>query len=304
MTKKFIYVFFLLFGGRINFTHSQIGVKFAPDSSRWSTEFFYYININTTVHGFNNLQIKGDTIINGKYCQKLYGNSSQYFDTTCLQYNSYIHYNNRKLYADTLLINDFNLNAGDTFNLYVSDFCMNHNGYYKFPVDYTDSIYYGNKWRKRIVFKQISGFNFGCPIRWVEGMGDIDHGLAVGGINFYGFVEQATCTGFARLNCFQEQGLSAYGMYCYNGPCTTGLNEINNESNISIYPNPSAGIFIIESPKHISSIEISNFIGEKIYSSFLCSNKLEIDLSQKPQGIYFIKANSGLGIVIKKIIIQ
>ena len=86
--------------------------------------------------------------------------------------------------------------------------------------------------------------------------------------------------------------------------CVTGINNYDSQNQISISPNPSTGIFIIQSSNKISNIEISNLIGEKIYSSVLYSNKSEIDLTKQPQGIYFIKINSEKGTDTKKIIIQ
>jgi hypothetical protein len=223
-----------------------------------------------------------------------------------LQYNSYIHYNNRKLYNDTLLINDFNLNAGDTFNLYVQDFCQSHNGYYKFPVDYTDSMYYGNKWRKRIVFKQVSGFNFGNPVTWVEGIGDIYHGLAVGGINFYGFVEQATCAGFARLNCFQEQGYAPFGLYCYNGSCTTGIIEIMDGHDISLFPNPTTDNILLENlPSEKITLRITNIFGQVIYFTQLENEQtFFLSLEEQSSGIYFLLLQTQSGFLFNKKIIK
>ncbi|MBI4931003.1 MAG: T9SS type A sorting domain-containing protein [Bacteroidetes bacterium] len=83
-----------------------------------------------------------------------------------------------------------------------------------------------------------------------------------------------------------------------------GINENSDGSdfNIFISPNPSNGIFTIQSPNKISNIEISNLIGEKIYSSKVNSSQTEIDLTKQPQGIYFIKVNSEKGTSIKKLI--
>lgn len=57
----------------------------------------------------------------------------------------------------------------------------------------------------------------------------------------------------------------------------------------------------------IFSLEIINILGEKIYSSqtipiAIGTNKSEIDLSNQPQGIYFIKVISEKGTTVKKLI--
>ena len=93
--------------------------------------------------------------------------------------------------------------------------------------------------------------------------------------------------------------------------CTTvDVNEITQEDLINIYPNPSNGIFSIQSSEKISAIEIINVLGEKIYSldpstSLRVTNqKAEINLSKQPKGIYFIKINSENEITTRKIIIE
>lgn len=83
----------------------------------------------------------------------------------------------------------------------------------------------------------------------------------------------------------------------------TGVDELSNASNISVFPNPSKGILIIKSERKISIIEIENILGEKIYSSVINSNKSEIDLSNQVNGIYFINIKADQGTATKKIII-
>ncbi len=73
----------------------------------------------------------------------------------------------------------------------------------------------------------------------------------------------------------------------------SGINEISSKDEINVYPNPSNGIFTIESRAEISSIEITNILGEKISTCSLNSKKTEIDLSNQPKGIYFYKIITG-----------
>jgi hypothetical protein len=176
--KKIIYFLFpLLISPNL---YAQItGSPFAPNDTRWSTRNRVCFSITNCPIWWNNFQITGDTVINNKYYQRLDTNTSYYFDTSCLGFVNYFYYENRKLYVDTFLLYDFNLNAGDTFNLYVSSIPLcSHNGYYPMIVDSVDSVYYGSSWRKRITFFQMSGFAFG-PIVWVEGIGDINYGFNI-----------------------------------------------------------------------------------------------------------------------------
>lgn len=62
-------------------------------------------------------------------------------------------------------------------------------------------------------------------------------------------------------------------------------NDLSNE-NTYLLPNPSTGIFTIQSSEKISSVEIMNVLGEKVYSSTLNSKQATITL-KVPNGIYF-----------------
>ncbi len=91
---------------------------------------------------------------------------------------------------------------------------------------------------------------------------------------------------------------------------TTSINEnqILPEINISIYPNPTTGMFIIEGAG-IKNIEITNISGQVVYDRNLQGLKnleglIQVDLSKQPKGIYFIKIMSNNIISVKKIIIQ
>ena len=82
---------------------------------------------------------------------------------------------------------------------------------------------------------------------------------------------------------------------------TTNINEKQNNSNISIYPNPTMGVFKISSDIKINSIEIYNILGEKIFNQNYTN---EINLSNYGKGIYFIKFYNGRNEYSQKIIVQ
>lgn len=83
----------------------------------------------------------------------------------------------------------------------------------------------------------------------------------------------------------------------------TGVDELRNPFNISVFPNPSGGLFTIKSERK-SIVEIENLCGEKIYSCVIYPNKSEIDLSNQSNGIYFINIKTEQDIVTQKIIIN
>ncbi|MBI4932218.1 MAG: T9SS type A sorting domain-containing protein [Bacteroidetes bacterium] len=93
-----------------------------------------------------------------------------------------------------------------------------------------------------------------------------------------------------------------------------GVPENNLEDNTSISPNPTSGIFSIQSSEKISAVEIMNVLGAKVYSlnpvgnnsngvNHLLTHSL-IDLSSQPSGIYFLQIKTDEGSATKKLIIQ
>jgi hypothetical protein len=81
---------------------------------------------------------------------------------------------------------------------------------------------------------------------------------------------------------------------------------LGDENGMEVFPNPSNGLFSI---KHESNqqqtIEIFNLTGEKIYSktnNFKATN--DIDISNSPKGIYFVKIYDGEKNHTEKIVVQ
>ncbi len=89
----------------------------------------------------------------------------------------------------------------------------------------------------------------------------------------------------------------------YIDTCSTvGISEISNSNYISVYPNPSQGRFSIEAK---GDLAIYNVLGEKIYTEKLVSEKTEIDLADKPKGIYFYQITAEeKNIVTGKLVVQ
>ena len=78
-----------------------------------------------------------------------------------------------------------------------------------------------------------------------------------------------------------------------------------NKSAIQIFPNPSNGKFMVEAKEAPIPIEMNiyNAMGENVFENKMISEKSEINLSDKPKGVYFIHLKSGNAIMNKKIVI-
>ncbi len=92
----------------------------------------------------------------------------------------------------------------------------------------------------------------------------------------------------------------------HNTNLATGISQnFLLEGEFEVSPNPSNGIFKISGSNYkILSVGVFNIIGEKIYRSETINLKTEIDLSNQPNGIYFINIKTDAGIILQKIIIN
>ena len=84
----------------------------------------------------------------------------------------------------------------------------------------------------------------------------------------------------------------------------TGLQNINAGSGISIYPNPSKGVFNISSSSTFMNVTIINALGQIVLEESLKSNLSTIDLSKMSKGIYYLKASTNEGTKLFKLILE
>lgn len=86
---------------------------------------------------------------------------------------------------------------------------------------------------------------------------------------------------------------------------TVGINELMRNEQIYVCPNPSGGVFqIVNSKYQTLKLDIYNIIGEVIYSSSDINSHIKIDLSNKQNGVYFLRIETINEIVTTKIIIN
>jgi hypothetical protein len=85
---------------------------------------------------------------------------------------------------------------------------------------------------------------------------------------------------------------------------TTLLNEIQLSNKVLISPNPSHGLFTLSGIDIASEINIFSSVGVLIYSSRTKEKEIQVDLSDKPNGVYFVELVSDKARSIQKLIIQ
>ena len=105
-----------------------------------------------------------------------------------------------------------------------------------------------------------------------------------------------------QLKTFHD---AAASLVDFKGCTATTTNEITQDgSTVSVFPNPSPGMFSIHSSENINSVEVVNLLGQKIYSTVTLSESVNLSLMDMRSGIYFLKIKNQNGIHTKKIIVQ
>lgn len=83
----------------------------------------------------------------------------------------------------------------------------------------------------------------------------------------------------------------------------SSVNELIN-TQISVSPNPSSGFIYLNSPALIESITVYSVIGQMVLKQSPKSKSFKVDLSQFPEGVYYIKIDKHNSIITNKIIIN
>ncbi|MFZ4800096.1 MAG: T9SS type A sorting domain-containing protein [Bacteroidia bacterium] len=82
-----------------------------------------------------------------------------------------------------------------------------------------------------------------------------------------------------------------------------GINNLtNNNSTISIFPNPTNGLVQIQSPITIQSILVFDITGKQLLQQAPNTQTDEINISNLPQGLYQIHVQTAMGVLVKKLV--
>ena len=92
-------------------------------------------------------------------------------------------------------------------------------------------------------------------------------------------------------------------------PCGGAILEVKEavkENNaLSIYPNPFANQFLVSyQPSNQTIVEVFSLLGQKVVSQQITQHLTLLDLSNEPNGVYFVRVTDGKEVVTKKVIKQ
>jgi hypothetical protein len=79
--------------------------------------------------------------------------------------------------------------------------------------------------------------------------------------------------------------------------------EVDLSNTISIHPNPTAGLFVLESSNSkIENIKVFNVLGECVYQSEIKNSKSEINMSGYSKGVYFVQITTDKATINRKLV--
>lgn len=107
-----------------------------------------------------------------------------------------------------------------------------------------------------------------------------------------------TVTGADTHNCQDKAVITISVGICY------GVEEIQGQSDVRLFPNPSTGEFTVHSDSDIN-LNIISQIGQVVKTiSLSASNNHTLEINDLPSGIYFIVGSNSQGTVKKKMVIS
>ncbi len=262
---------------------SQDYIKFPTSDALWNFKIIESINPPYEWTIIDSLGQK-ITIDNQEYIEVHIGSSivGAIRDDTVTR-KVYFHNNNN----ETILY-DFSVNVGDTVFYNHEDY-----NYYK-TVEYISYVDINGQQRK--MFHLLNSL-FDMPDYWIEGIGSVyrygllnplNPGIVMDGSTpYFGCFTHDTISYFVDSTCLGD---------C---PCTDWLVEImeniNSDTEIVIFPNPTKNVLTIEflsSINHYESFEIFSCLGELVLNQeFFNERQIEINLEFLSKGIYYIRLN-------------
>jgi hypothetical protein len=100
-------------------------------------------------------------------------------------------------------------------------------------------------------------------------------------------------------------GSATEGLFILDPSLLTSLQEINNITNVSVYPNPCVSCDLtVESSIPIEKIELRNMEGRIILQEDSTSNKIVITAKNLNKGVYFLTAYFKNSSMSKKVVIR
>jgi hypothetical protein len=106
------------------------------------------------------------------------------------------------------------------------------------------------------------------------------------------------------INGDDVYGCPGYATFTQSVSLCTGINQLESDSNVLVFPNPFVNLITIKNSFYNSSITIVDGLGKIVFEKQSSSNETELDLSQLNAGIYQLIVKGESNSFTKKIVKQ
>ena len=260
-----------------------------PTGAKWTYDVSWYGG-----NAFIKLEIlPGDTLINNQPHKRMlfFTILNPWFEEidTVVEYR-YLHEENNKVYVGNKLLYDFTREEGDTLDyMHFGGFSPN-----LFIVDSVDILEINGTSLQFQDIRLTDSFDPNSEsweMRVIEGIGSISTFF------FWEYtVLQPPDAAFYHLRCYEDSVIGTFHYFhsqmdCDALPWTTGINE-SDRKETNIFPNPASSEIHIQFGEPVyESIDIVDVHGRKLLQiNTEGSTEIETDISQLPEGIYFVNA--------------
>lgn len=106
-------------------------------------------------------------------------------------------------------------------------------------------------------------------------------------------------TGYYKVTIIDSNGCENTSDTIYISALKSSIYSPSNTLGIDVYPNPSTGIYYIESTLPITDLTIYDLTGRRVYHNN-STNINTIDLTGQPEGIYMLQINKNILVKLSK----
>ena len=278
------------------FTQAQ---NWCPAGASW-----YYSYFDMTSEGYEYLYYNSDTTINNISCKQISGALHETIidyqhDTVIYYHNTTVTIENKYTYSsgDTVYFLDgnifksyfyFNAHVGDTLQIPNTNYTYNADSVVHTVVDSTGTLQLNGQNLRYYVFHIIDycGMWIGYSEKVVERMGILSNHL----IPYWHCVTDDI---EYSLRCYEDNSLPVISE-TPGTPCDylryTGVEKINNEIMLNIYPNPTNNYIILTADVSIGSeLQILDGIGKVVAKYTVSNSEYYIPVAALQDGLYIIK---------------
>ena len=118
-------------------------------------------------------------------------------------------------------------------------------------------------------------------------------------------------TGFYQVNGGSWTDVGTVAPLCFilrvNNPFSTatGISNVQDNSRISVYPNPSTGPVFVSGLSGKTTVTVTNINGQVVFSNtYTNSSNVKFDLSNQANGIYSVRIENAAGVITRSVLIS